>query len=193
VIIDIGYQLTEVGVVVDGKLVKQDSLAWGGKDVTRAVEQVIVQRYGLKVGWHWLERVKFHLPDLLVGHEVEVKENGQAEASTSKATSSEAARPIRRINIRGVSTTDNLAVTQTVHSNDFQAAVQQLAEQLVAKIKLVLQQVDSGVIVAALDNGIYLTGGGSLLPGLEQYLAAQLKTQVRTSQQPYAVTVSSVG
>ncbi|MEA2056276.1 MAG: rod shape-determining protein [Patescibacteria group bacterium] len=173
VILDLGYNLTELGIFVNGAPVKLATLQFGSQAITQMIQALVRQKYNLNVGWQSAEKIKFQFPDLL-----------QPEVETSVQN---------RTNIRGVDLIDNLVVTKTICFNDFAQDLQAIMFNLISEIKLIFSQVDSSLIVSALENGIYLTGGGSLLNGLDSFIFNQLQTQAYQADDPYLDVVKGLG
>jgi rod shape-determining protein MreB len=165
VTIDFGHELTELGVFVNGTVIKTQSLRFGSKRITQMIQRVVREKYGLNIGWHSAERLKFQLPNLL-----------QSEVETVADD---------RTNLRGVDLVDNLIITKTVRFGDFAPGLKTIMLNLVKEVKFGFSQVDPGLIVAALENGVYLSGGGTLLTGLDDFLSSHLQTPVYRSKQPY--------
>lgn len=172
VILDLGYDLTEVGIFVNGAPVKLATLQFGSQTITQMIQALVKQKYSLNIGWQSAEKIKFQLPDLL-------------QPESEKTIQS-------RTNIRGLDLIDNLVVTKTIRFNDFTQELQMIMLNLIAEIKLIFSQVDPSLIVSALENGVYLTGGGSLIGGLDGFISRQLQTPTYQADDPYLDVVKGL-
>lgn len=167
-LLDIGDQTTEIGLLSAGEPVVSKTLNFGSRQLTNAIQYALRQQHELNISFHHASRLKHQLPNLLT-------------------------KPVdAQANLRGVDVIDNLVVTRTIDINDFKPAIEKELEQLLHQIKRVLSFIKSDHLITALENGIYLTGGGGLLTGLDEYLTVKLKVNVVNSEQPFIDVVKGV-
>ena len=169
-LIDLGSETADLAVIVDGQIVKAFTLGFGSGQFTQVIKDWLEQEYQLKVGMKTAASVKRILPDLF-------QDNKQS---------------LDKLNIRGVDLNDQLVLTKTVEISSLSPIFKNMAQELSRLIKLSLSQVKSGGLVEAVDNGLYLTGGGSHLSGLSELLGQELKTQAVVSSTSYFDTVNGL-
>lgn len=169
-LLDLGEEVADLAVAVDGLIVKAFTLSFGSKQFTEAIKDWLEQEYQLKVGVKTAASIKRILPDLLQDREKEPD----------------------KLNVRGVGLGNQMVLTKTVELSTLSQIFKNIAHELSRQIKLSLSQVKSGGLVEAIDNGLYLTGGGSRLNGLPHYLGRELKTQEVVSPTSYTDTVSGL-
>lgn len=162
VVVDIGANLTDIAVFVNDKLLLAQTIDLGGEDVTDQLRRIIKQQYQLNVSWQSVEALK---------RELTVKILADEEAG--------------KRNIRGVDVATNLVVTKTVELSRLRIAVEKFQQRLIHQINLAFAEIKAEMIANALENGVFLTGGGSLLVGLDQHLSQQLHTPILPSDDPY--------
>ena len=106
-----------------------------------------------------------------------------ADSSVSQKTG-KSSSPL--VAVRGVSTQTGLVTTLNIQSQAIAQVILQQLPQLVTKLRQTLSAVPSSQLLSALENGLIITGGGSQLAGLDQYLAKELQINVFKTNQPFA-------
>ncbi len=167
-LLDIGDQTTEMGLLSAGEPIITKTFNFGSRQLTDSIQYILRQKHELNISFHHASRLKHQLPNLLTK---------QVEA---------------KANLRGVDVIDNLVVTRTIDINDLKPAIEKDLDQLLHQIKRALSFIKSDHLITALENGIYLTGGGGLLTGLDEYLTEKLKVNVINSEQPFIDVVRGV-
>lgn len=74
--------------------------------------------------------------------------------------------------------------TITVHSDEIGEALKESIYMIVQAAKTVLEQTPPELSADIIDRGVFLTGGGALLHGIDQLLAEELKVPVFISDNP---------
>lgn len=74
--------------------------------------------------------------------------------------------------------------TITVTSAEIEGALQESVYLIVQAAKNVLEQTPPELSADIIDRGIFLTGGGALMHGIDQLLAEELKVPVFVSENP---------
>ena len=77
-----------------------------------------------------------------------------------------------------------LPETFEITSEDVTGAIKETADKICAAVKAVIARTDPDLVSDINSDGIYLTGGGSLLSGFAQYLSEYLGTKVRMLEDP---------
>jgi rod shape-determining protein MreB and related proteins len=76
-----------------------------------------------------------------------------------------------------------------VTAGEIYAVAQPVLHKIAEEVKESLAQLQPEVAADIFDRGIILTGGGSLLEGLEQYLQTATNLSVRVADEPRLATV----
>jgi rod shape-determining protein MreB len=81
---------------------------------------------------------------------------------------------------------DNAGFLSTIElsSESVRMAMNELFKEIVMVIKNVLENIPPDLAADAVDNGVILTGGGSLIRGLDTYIANAIKLPVKVSHDP---------
>ncbi len=167
-ILDIGDQTTEFGIISRGRATTAQTLDFGGRQLTKAIQDFFKQQHDLLISIHHAVKLKHRLPNVL---------SDQTEA---------------KISIRGVSLTDDLVKTKTIEIQELGQVLKNELGLLDNQLKRAFSRVKSGRLLPAMDSGLYLTGGGSLLTGLDEYLTERFQTPVEVSAQPFTDVVKGV-
>ncbi len=160
-LLDIGSQTTELGLAAAGQPTIARTLNFGGRFLTKGIQDYLRQQQDLAVSFHHASRLKQQLPNLF---------RDQLELKTS---------------IRGIDVVNSLAVTRTIDVAELRPVIIKKLEVLMHQLKRNLSLMTSTRLVSALENGLYLTGGGSLLAGLDDYLSQKMQVTVIRSDQPF--------
>lgn len=201
-LIDIGGQVTQLALLGAGEVVRAELVDWGGVLFTEAIQHQIRQEHACLSGWHEAEKIKLQIGHLVwsdnhasdkSGGKVSVKsskekkiglkDNGVgSKLAGSKLVGSKLTGS--KLAVRGKDAITHVAQTKVVSSRLFEPVFHQLFRDLLVEIEEFLAHSPTEVVTNALEHGLYLTGGGSQMPGLEQALGSELKTNVHTSDQP---------
>ena len=158
---NIGGMTTIVAFHSQGQVIVKKLLPIGGYHFTWAVQQAIRQNYHCEVGWQTAEKIKQTIGTLSI------------EASDQKVMA-----------VRGRDVVSGLPTTCQVQNQIFQTAFLELFRQISESFQQLCQQCPAEMLAPILDRGVLCTGGGSLLPGLKDALAAQLRLPVNSSPLP---------
>lgn len=159
-VIDIGGGTTDVAVLSMGDIVTSESIKVAGDTFDQEITQYIKRRYKLLVGERTAEDIK-----ILVGT---VFPGGRKE----------------EMDIRGRDMVSGLPRTITVDSDEIGKALKESIYMIVHAAKNVLEKTPPELSADIIDRGIFLTGGGALLHGIDQLLSEELKVPVFVSDNP---------
>ncbi|HEX5633982.1 MAG TPA: rod shape-determining protein, partial [Gemmatimonadales bacterium] len=82
--------------------------------------------------------------------------------------------------------------TTTVEPPSIREAIREPLEQVVNAVRRALEQVPPELASDLIERGITLTGGGALLPGLDQLLALETGLPVNITPDPLRVVARGV-
>ena len=145
-IVDIGGGTTDVAVISLGGSVVSTSLKVAGDKFDEAVVKYIKRKHNVIIGERTAEDLKINIG--CVYPKIQDVE----------------------MDIRGRDLTSGLPKTITIHSSEMQEALMEPALQVVDAVHSVLERTPPELIADISDKGIYMTGGGSLVDGLDKLL-----------------------
>lgn len=144
--IDIGGGTTEVAVISLGDVVAATSVRVGGNKMDVAIANYIRKKYSLIIGEPTAEQVK-----IKIGTVIPQKKDSTLEIS-------------------GANSVTGLPESIIVNSSDVMAAVQEELKEIIGAVKVVLQKTPPELSADIMDKGMIMTGGGSMLRGLDTLL-----------------------
>lgn len=159
-VIDIGGGTTDVAVLSMGDIVTSESVNIAGDTFDNDIIQYIKNHYKLLVGERTAEEIKFNVGTVFLGTRKE------------------------EMDIRGRDMVTGLPRTITVNSDEIGGALEESISMVVQAAKNVLEITPPELSADIIDRGIFLTGGGALIHGIDQLLAEELKVPVFVSDNP---------
>jgi len=145
-VVDIGGGTADVAVISLGSIVVSRSIKVAGDEFDDAVVKYIRKKYSLNIGLRTAEDVKINIGCVY---------------PRDKALSME---------IRGGSLLTGLPQTITITSEEIREAFEDAFVEIIDAVKLVLEETPPELVGDILEDGILLTGGGSLVSGLDKRL-----------------------
>ncbi len=144
-VIDIGGGTTEIGVIALNGIVGVASIRVGGDEMDEAVIQHIKSEYGTLIGEQTAEKIKMKVGALDPGPDEELEVRG-------------------RDLVKGVPQVAKVSRQKVV------AALQEPINEIIKALNLSLEKTPPELAADIVDKGILMTGGGSLLIGLDEIL-----------------------
>jgi rod shape-determining protein MreB len=145
-IIDIGGGTSEIAVIALGGIVVSHSLRVGGNRFDDAIATYIRKKYNLMVGERTAEEVKIQ-----IGTALPLERELQME-------------------VRGRDLIAGLPRTIPITSSEVMEAIESPLQQLVAAVRLVLEQTSPELSSDIIDKGMVMSGGGALLRNIDKLL-----------------------
>ena len=152
-----------------GGVVTSTSVRVGGNKFDSAITDYIRRKYNLAIGERTAEDIKINI--------------GSALYLEDKLT----------MEIRGRDIITGLPRNITVTSDDVTDAIQNELEAVINAAKKVLQETPPELAADILDRGIILTGGGSMLRGLDERLRRETSLPIVISDDPLTCVVRGAG
>lgn len=159
-VIDIGGGTTDVAVLSMGDVVTSESINIAGDTFDHEIIQYIKREYKLLIGERTAENIKVEVSTVFPGSRHE------------------------QLDIRGRDMVTGLPRTIIVTSAEIEGALQEAVYLIVQAAKNVLEQTPPELSADIIDRGVFLTGGGALMHGIDQLLAEELKVPVFVSESP---------
>jgi rod shape-determining protein MreB and related proteins len=145
-VIDIGGGTSEIAVIALGGIVVSTSLRVGGNKFDEHIATYIRKKYNLMVGERTAEEVKIAI--------------GTALPLDREMT----------MEVRGRDLIAGLPRTVPITSSEVMEAIEAPLQQLVAAVRLVLEQTPPELSSDIIDKGMVMSGGGSLLRNIDKLL-----------------------
>jgi rod shape-determining protein MreB len=145
-IIDIGGGTSEIAVISLGCIVVSTSLRVGGNKLDEAIATYVRRKYNLMIGERTAEEVKVEIGTAL---------------------------PLEReltMEVRGRDLIAGLPRTIPITSSEVMEAIEAPLQQLVAAVRVVLEQTPPELSSDIIDKGMVLSGGGALLRNMDRLL-----------------------
>jgi len=168
-IVDIGGGRSEMAVVSMGGVVSGRSALVGGFDLDAAVQDHIRGTYGVAIGEKSAEELKV------------------AIGSAFPSQSARAAKVIGRELATGS------MVEVRVDEDELRQAMAPVVKTIVEEARMTLAEAPPELTHDVLETGMFLTGGGSLLRGLDMLLAQECEVPVHMVERPLETVVRGAG
>ena len=168
-IVDIGGGTTEIAVISLGGVVIAKSIRVAGDRLNRDIIQFAQEEYNLLIGERAAERVK-----ISVGSAYPLKEK-------------------KEIPLRGRNLITGLPEEILVTDKDIRRSLSKSVEQIVTAVKTTVEETPPEILADIMSKGIYLTGGGSLLRGLDTLIQERVKMPTKIIEDPLTAVVRGAG
>src|SRR5450759_2785247 len=145
-IIDIGGGTSEIAIISLGAIVVSTSLRVGGNKIDEAISNYVRRKYNLMIGDRTAEDVKIEIGTAL---------------------------PLEReltMDVRGRDLIAGLPRTISIASSEVMEAIEPPLQQIIGAVRLVLEQTPPELSSDIIDKGMVMSGGGSLLRGIDKLL-----------------------
>jgi rod shape-determining protein MreB and related proteins len=168
-IVDIGGGMSEMAVVSMGGVVSGRSVKLGGFDVDAAIQEHVQREYGVAIGEKAAEEVKIAIGSAYPSPQT------RAAVVQGRELSSGAPREV------------------TVTENEIRAAIAEPVRGIVEASRRCLAESPPELTHDVLETGMFLTGGGGLLRGLDMLLAQECEVPVHLTERPLETVVLGAG
>lgn len=204
-VVDIGGGTTEIAIISLGGIVVSRSLKIAGDEMDQAIAHYIRLRHGLLLGERTVEELKIKLGSAYE-RKSKVKTSASAKASADKqilkietqdegSESKEAVRDEedRVAIVRGRDIESGLPKSLRVTEVEVREALSPVLSKIIESVADILEEAPPELTSDILENGILLTGGGSLLYGLDQLIVDRTHIPVIRSEDPLTTVVRGTG
>ena len=166
-VVDIGGGTTDIAVIALDGIVNSESIKIAGDAFDDAIMRYVREKYELVIGYTTAEQIKIRIGTLS-----QSKEN-------------------KKIEVKGRCIQTRLPKTVTLTSNEMLGALYQPVTAIIDAISRVIMSTSPELVSDIISSGIVMTGGGSLLPGLDKLV--ERITGIPTRVAPNAVTCVALG
>lgn len=168
-IVDIGGGTSDIAVISLGGVVRSKNLRIAGDKLNTDIISYVRSEFKILIGEKTAEDVKIKIGAILPG-------SVPLEAS-----------------IKGRDLITGLPREVIVTDSDIREAISQSIDTLVESIKEVLEITPPEVVSDVMQRGIYLSGGGALIPGLAQVIEEYTKINVHIAPDPLTAVCRGTG
>jgi len=168
-IIDIGGGTSEVAVIALGDIVASTSVRVGGDKFDQAIANQIRKKHNLVVGEVTAEQIK-----VKIGSALPLKKDLSMEVS-------------------GCNAITGLPESVMVSTSDIITGLRDPINEIISAVKTVLQKTPPELAADIMDKGIVMTGGGSLLRGLDILLTKVTGVPCQTAEDPTLSVAKGTG
>lgn len=168
-VVDIGGGTTDIAVISLGGSVVSTSIKVAGDKFDEYVAKYIKKKYNLAIGERTAEELKVNVG--CVYPKIQDVE----------------------MDVRGRDLTTGLPTTITIHSSEMLEALQEPAMMIVDAVHSVLERTPPELAADISDKGIYMTGGGCLIDGLDKLLQEKTGINVMIAQDTVSCVALGTG
>ena len=168
-VVDIGGGTTDIAVISLGGSVVSTSIKIAGDKFDEYVSKYIKKKYNLAIGERTAEELKVNVG--CVYPKIQDVE----------------------MDVRGRDLTTGLPTTVTIHSSEMLEALQEPALMIVDAVHSVLERTPPELAADISDKGIYMTGGGCLIDGLDKLLQEKTGINVMIAQDTVSCVALGTG
>jgi rod shape-determining protein MreB len=168
-VVDIGGGTTEIAIISAGDVAIGESLKVGGDDFTEELSRYVRRKYNVLLG------------DLSA-------EDAKIEVGSVLPRKNDITYEVKGRNLmNGLPTRVELSANETVE------AFSELANRIADKVLQIIDKADPELVSDVTEEGILLSGGGSLMYGMERLLAERTGLRISTSNEPLNVIAAGAG
>jgi len=159
-VVDIGGGTTEVAIISLGGIVTSKSIRVGSDEMDEAIVYYVKKEYNLMIGERTAEEIKITI--------------GSAYPDMKEQT----------MEIRGRDLVTGLPKTLKITSHEIREALSEPVNSIIEAIKVTLEKTPPELAADIMDRGIVMTGGGSLLQGLDKRINQETGMPVHIAENP---------
>ena len=168
-IVDIGGGTADIAVISLGGTVVSTSIKVAGDNFDEAIVRYMRKTHNLLIGERTAEEIKINIGSAYQRPEVV------------------------SMDVRGRNLVTGLPKTITVTSDETLEALKEITSQIVEAVHSVLEKTPPELAADVADRGIVLTGGGSLLYGLEELIEEKTGINTMTAEDPMTAVAVGTG
>jgi len=168
-VVDIGGGTSEIAVISLGGVVTYKSLPVAGNSLDNDIVDYVREEFNLLIGEQVAENVK-----IKIGSAVPQKDNLEME-------------------VRGRDLLNGLPKAIMIDEAQVREAISKSIGRITENIKNTLEATPPELVADIYENGIYLSGGGALLRGLDKHISQATKIPVRIVDDPLTCVVRGLG
>lgn len=170
-IIDIGGGTTEIAVIALSGIVCDQSIRIAGDELTNDIMNYMKREHNILIGERTAEQIKIHVGSAL--HELEVPPEDYAVNGRDLMT--------------GIPKQIKIGYQEVAYALD--KSISKIEDAVLKALEMTPPELASDIY----KTGLYLTGGGALLRGLDKRLESKTKLNVHIAEDPLRAVVRGTG
>ncbi len=168
-VVDIGGGTTEIAVISLGGVVTWKSLKAAGNEFDNNIIEYIREEFNILIGEQLAETIK-----IAIGSAVPLETPTEIE-------------------VRGRDLVTGLPKALMVSDKQIREAISRTVIKIIDNIKMILETTPPELVSDIYERGLYLSGGGALLRGLDKAISLATKIPVKISDDPLTCVVRGTG
>ncbi len=168
-VVDIGGGTTDIAVMSLGGIVQSKSIKLAGDKMNQDVIDYLRNAYKILVGEKTAEDIKIAV--------------GAAQASGER----------RSVTVRGRDLISGLPREIVVTDHDIFQAIRASLDVIVDGVREVLETTPPEIVADVINRGIFVTGGGALIVGIDEVLSKNFKVPVHIPNEPLSAVARGCG
>ncbi len=168
IIVDIGGGTTEIAVIALNGVVTKEAIRIAGDEMDESIVKWFRNEHKLEIGIPTGENIK-------------------------KAVGSAMRMKMDSISVKGRDLVSGIPKTIEVSSDEIRQSLKDPIANIVEAVKRALEQTPPELAADILDRGIIMTGGGSLLKGIDQIIRERTNVPVNIAEDPLLSVVKGTG
>ena len=168
-VIDIGGGTSDIAVISLGGIVNSKNIKVAGDQFNQDIMSYMRDTYKILIGEKTAEQLKIEVGRVI--------DTGVAKEGC----------------MRGRDLISGLPKEMTITDTDIRTAMAQSIETLVEAVKEVIETTPPEIISDTIESGIYLSGGGALIDGLDYYISDLVKVPVYVVADPLTAVARGTG
>lgn len=171
-IVDIGGGTTEIAVISLGGIVSNNSIKMAGDDFTADIQEYMSRQHNVKVSERMAERIKIHVGAALT----DLGENEPEDYV-----------------VHGPNKITALPMEVPVCYQEIAHCLEKSIARIEMAVLSALENTPPELYADIVKNGIYLTGGGALLRGLDKRLTDKINIKFHVAEDPLLCVARGTG
>lgn len=163
-VVNIGADTTEISVIASGKVILSQTLKTGGRKLDEDIATMVRRKFNLSIGQKTAEALKNNLAFMINGPRLEQK-------------------------VFGIHTLSGLPKSDLIPSLAVSVAIIDTIDAIIESIKSVYNRVPPQLMKDITREGIYLTGGVSMILNLPEYIRREIGIPLHHIQDPKNSTI----
>ena len=163
-IVNIGADTTEISVISAGKVILSQTLKVGGRRLDEDIATMVRRKFNLSIGQQTAESLKNNLAFMINGPKLEQK-------------------------VFGIHTLSGLPKSELIPSLAVSVAIIDTIDAIIENIKSIYNRIPPQLMKDITREGIYLTGGVSMILNLPEYIRKEIGIPLHHIQDPRNSTI----
>jgi rod shape-determining protein MreB and related proteins len=168
-VVNIGGGTTEIGIIALSGIVSAASIRVAGNVFDDAIVAFVRRGYNLLIGEATAEKIKIGI--------------GSAYPGESES----------EMDVNGRDLVSGIPKTVRLHSEEIRESIQEPVQAIVAAVRKALEVTPPELSADIVDDGIMVTGGGSLLRGMDALLGEETGLPIHLDEEPLTSVVRGAG